>query len=100
MGRLFRWEAIEMATVINKLVIEADPKKPVEEIGNIITAFLQMWPGSETLILQGVRKAIDEALPQFEAAKSNLSLSPDPAPATEQNRPPNRQERRQQHKRR
>jgi hypothetical protein len=86
-----------LATVINKLVIEADPKQPVEEIGNIITAFLQVWPGSEVLILQGVRTEIDKAITRLESSKSNLSLSPDPAPATEQN-PPNRQERRQQNR--
>jgi hypothetical protein len=87
-----------LATVINKLVIEADPKKPVEEIGNIITAFLQMWPGSEVLILQGVRAEIDKAITRFESAQTNRSLSPDPAPATEQHRQPNRQERRQQNR--
>jgi len=81
-----------MANVTNKLVIEADPKQPVAEIGNIITAFLQLWPGSEELILQGVRAEIDRALAQIATSNQNQALNP----VLAANRPPNRRDRRQQ----
>ena len=60
-----------MAHVQQQLVITADPNQPVAEINNIITAFLRLWPGSEATILLAVRKAIDEALPQFEKKEEN-----------------------------
>jgi hypothetical protein len=82
-----------MAAVTNKLVIEADPNQPVAEINNIITAFLQLWPGSETMILQGIRAEIDNGIARIESAQAKQE------PVARQSRPQNRQERRQQRQR-
>ena len=43
-----------------------------------------MWPGSETMILQGVRSEIDKAITHFEAAKS------EPESAAQHTRPQKR----------
>jgi len=61
-----------MATVQNELVIRANPAQPVQEINNIISIFLQQWPGSEEMILRSVRNEIDRALPQFEKKEEKL----------------------------
>ncbi|MHA6484457.1 hypothetical protein ACX1C1_21405 [Paenibacillus sp. strain BS8-2] len=55
-----------MAVINQKLVIEADPNRPKEEISNIITGFLHLWPGSEAVILKSVRAEIDRAIESFE----------------------------------
>jgi hypothetical protein len=59
-----------MATINNKIVLEADPRKPIPEICSVITHFLQMWPGSEKLILEGVKKEIEGTLANLEKAQT------------------------------
>ncbi|GBG09522.1 hypothetical protein PAT3040_04172 [Paenibacillus agaridevorans] len=55
-----------MAVINQKLIIEADPNRPKEEIANIITGFLQLWPGSEVMILKAVQADIGQAIELFE----------------------------------
>jgi len=57
-----------MATINSKILIEADPRQPVVEICSVISHFIQMWPGSEQLVLEGVKKEIDGFLTNFEEA--------------------------------
>lgn len=64
---------IDLAEVESQLVIKADPKQPVQEINNIISAFLRIWPGSEAEILIAVRAEIDRVLPQFEGVKTDAT---------------------------
>lgn len=58
-----------MATINNKIVFEADPRQPIPEICSVISHFLNMWPGSEQLILEGVKKEIDGFLNNLEKTK-------------------------------
>lgn len=55
-----------MAVVTQKLVIEADPTRPKEEIANIIAAYLKLWPGSEVAILKAVGSEIDRSIEAYE----------------------------------
>lgn len=78
-----------MASQNLEMVIRANPAQPVQEINNIIVLFLQQWPGSEELILQGVRAEIDKTIEQLKATNQ----APVPSPPVH---PPNKRTRRQQ----
>ncbi|MFD2116328.1 hypothetical protein ACFSTH_08415 [Paenibacillus yanchengensis] len=60
-----------MAVVAQKLVIEADPNRPKDEIISIIAAYLQIWPGSETVILKAVQKEIETIIQKYEKKGGN-----------------------------
>ena len=60
-----------MATINSKILIEADPRQPIPEICSVMSHFIQMWPGSEQLILEGVKKEIETTLANLEKAKTN-----------------------------
>lgn len=54
-----------MAVVTQKLVIEADPTRPKEEIVSVVLAYLQIWPGSEEVILKSVQKEIESIIQKY-----------------------------------
>jgi rubrerythrin len=63
-----------LAVIVQKLAIEADPTRPKEEIVNIINGFLQLWPGSEAVILRAIRTEIDKAIEMYEkGAEANAN---------------------------
>jgi len=51
-----------MANIQPLIRVELDPRRPVQEICNVILAVLPYHPGNEELILRGVQQAIDQRL--------------------------------------